>query len=238
MTSRPDRHGAPDMSTKSGFADTRRFTQLSLFTGNAISTDWPFGDLKPMSFGVIMADPPWPFSNWSKKGEGRNASQHYRTMSLEEIMALPVGSLAARDCALFLWCTGPLTNRIDDIMRAWGFSFKGKAFCWAKLNPRAATRPTDNIADNSNWFMSLGYGTRHNTEDCWLGTIGSPKRQAKDVRELIVAPVREHSRKPDEAFTRAERLFPGPYLELFSRQSRPGWSVFGDEVGKFDERAA
>ena len=109
--------------------------QPSLFDGAALRPgDWPFGALQPMRYGVIMVDPPWAFENWSQKGEDRNANQHYATMSVDAIKALPVGDLAAQNCALFLWCTGPFSNRFDEIMRAWGFTFKGKAFCWAKPN--------------------------------------------------------------------------------------------------------
>lgn len=81
--------------------------------------------------------------------------------------------------------------------------------------------------------MGGGYGTRKNAEICWLGRRGNPKRRSRDVRELIVAPRREHSRKPDEQYGRIERLCAGPYLELFARQQRPGWIALGDEVNKF-----
>jgi N6-adenosine-specific RNA methylase IME4 len=86
--------------------------------------------------------------------------------------------------------------------------------------------------------MGGGYGTRHNIEVCWLGRSGHPQRKSKAVRELIVAPVREHSRKPDEVYRRIEMLCDGPYLELFARQQWPGWSCVGDEAKKFQPEAA
>jgi N6-adenosine-specific RNA methylase IME4 len=86
--------------------------------------------------------------------------------------------------------------------------------------------------------MGGGYGTRHNAEICWLGHRGKPQRKSKGVRELIIAPVREHSRKPDEIYARVEALSDGPYVELFARQQWPGWICIGDEVGKFQREAA
>jgi len=86
--------------------------------------------------------------------------------------------------------------------------------------------------------MGNGYGTRHNAEDCWLGRRGKPQRKSKGVRELIVAPVREHSRKPDEVYQRIEALCAGPYVELFARQQWPGWICVGDEIGKFQREAS
>jgi N6-adenosine-specific RNA methylase IME4 len=83
-------------------------------------------------------------------------------------------------------------------------------------------------------FTGLGFWTRANPEPCLLATRGQPKRSAGDVPKLLIAPRREHSRKPEETYARIERLLPGPYLELFARQSRPGWDGFGDQEGLFD----
>lgn len=193
-------------------------------------------DYVPMfRYGVIMADPPWLFENWSASGEGRNATQHYDCMPTGEIMDLPVGHIANKDCVLLLWGTSPMLLDALDVMTAWGFEYRGKAFCWAKQTKQAVRNPVMPISDNSNWRMNNGYSTRSNTEDCWLGVTGNPERLHKGVRELIVAPMREHSRKPDEAFERAQALYRGPYIELFSRQSRVGWDSFGNEATKFDE---
>ena len=208
--------------------------QLALIQGDNLP-GWTFGDLMPFSYRVIMADPPWLFENWSARGEDRNASQHYECMTIDQIMALRVGLLGQQDCALFLWCTGPFCNRIDDVMTSWGFRFVGRAFCWAKANKCALNDAVDNISDDRNWFMSTGYGSRHNVEDCWLGVSGAPKRLDAGVRELIIAGRREHSRKPDEAYDRAKRLFGGPCVELFSRQRRPGWDQWGNETQKFND---
>ena len=83
--------------------------------------------------------------------------------------------------------------------------------------------------------MLLGYWTRSNSEICLLATRGQPKRMATDVRQAIIAPRREHSRKPDGIHERIERLVAGPYCELFARQTRPGWDCWGNEVDKFGD---
>jgi N6-adenosine-specific RNA methylase IME4 len=81
--------------------------------------------------------------------------------------------------------------------------------------------------------MGTGFSTRHNTEICWLGRRGQPKRKSAGVRELVVSPVRGHSRKPDEVYKRIEALCDGPYVELFARQRWPGWVSWGDQVDMF-----
>jgi N6-adenosine-specific RNA methylase IME4 len=177
-------------------------------------------DLPQGHYGAILADPPWNFRTWSAKGQGRAPS--YPTMSIEEIAALPVGSLAASDCALFLWATWPMMPQALRVIERWGFAFKTCAFCWLKVN-----------ADGSP-FAGLGYWSRANTEPCLLATRGKPRRLHADVRQAVVAPRREHSRKPDGIHERIERLVGGPYLELFARETHPGWTAWGAEVGKFD----
>jgi N6-adenosine-specific RNA methylase IME4 len=183
---------------------------------------WPFAGLRPVHYGAILADPPWRFSARSDKGQGRAPERHYPTMTLADIKALPVQLLAAEHCALFLWVCDPLLPQGLEVMRAWGFTFKTVAFTWAKRTRR-----------DSGWHAGLGYWTRGNPETCLLGTIGAPARQARDVRQLIVAPLREHSRKPEEVRDGVERLVPGPYCELFARSARPGWHAWGNQVGRF-----
>ncbi|MHA1565050.1 MAG: MT-A70 family methyltransferase [Alphaproteobacteria bacterium] len=181
-------------------------------------------------YGVIYADPPWRFQNFSRKGEGRNAVAHYDCMSLEAIRELPVSNVAAPDCVLFLWATDPLLPAAMDLIEAWGFTYKTVGFYWAKLNK---TADPEQFSAND-FFTGLGYWTRANPEQCLLATRGRPARLARDVKRFIVAPRREHSRKPEEIYSRIERLTGGPYLELFARESRPGWDHWGNESGLFD----
>lgn len=192
----------------------------------------PFHNLPKHHFGVICADPPWRFRTWSETNQHKSASKHYDLMTTDDIKAMPVASLAADDCCLFLWCINPMLPQGFEVLSAWGFTFKTLAFCWAKTTSRT----------HQSWapkyHVGLGHWSRANVEICILGTRGRPKRLAKDVRQLIVEPRREHSRKPEQFFKSVERLASGPYLELFSRTEREGWSTFGNETGKFNEVAA
>lgn len=187
-------------------------------------TAWPFGDLRPFAYPVILADPAWPFENYSAKGEGRNPNRHYDTLSIEQIKALPVGHLAADNAALFLWVTDPLLDKAIEVMKHWGFRYTTVAFTWAKRTP-----------NDTGWHMGTGYYTRANPETCLLGMngrMGVPR--SRGVRQLVVEPVREHSRKPDRIHSDIERMFDGPYLELFARQRRPGWDSWGNQVDRFE----
>ncbi|MFQ5985212.1 MAG: MT-A70 family methyltransferase [Alphaproteobacteria bacterium] len=181
-------------------------------------------------YAVIYADPPWWFATYSAKGRGRCADAHFDCLGLDELLALPVETWAAKDSALFLWTTDPMLSQALEVIRAWGFKYKTVAFYWAKLNKAAPGL----CFTERDFFTGLGYWTRANAEQCLLATRGAPKRRAKDVRRLLVAPRREHSRKPDAVYERIERLVEGPYLELFARNTRPGWDNWGDEVGLFD----
>ena len=175
-------------------------------------------------FGAIYADPPWSWASYSKTRQTRAASNHYGVMDLDAIKALPVASIADDDCACFMWSVNSMLPQALDVMAAWGFTFKTVAFTWAKRTP-----------SDAGWHFGLGYWSRQNTESCLLGTRGKPKRLDRGVRELVVEPRREHSRKPDLVARSIERLIAGPYLELFARETRPGWSAWGNETSRFDE---
>jgi len=180
-------------------------------------------------FGVIAADPPWRFLVRSPKGEGRSASRHYRTMPFRELVTLPVSSVAAPDAWLFLWAVGPMLRHALDLIKAWGFTYSGIGFCWVKTNPRAPQL----LLDRNSFHVGLGYTTRKNVELCLVARRGHPKRLRRDIRELIIAPRREHSRKPEEFYERIQQFAAGPYLDLFARSERPGFTAWGDETRKF-----
>ena len=181
-------------------------------------------------FKVIYADNPQKFVTRSKKGlKGR--PQHYKIMSFEDIKALPVASLAAKDCHLFFWTSPLYFEQALAVINAWGFKYSSRAFLWVKL--RKTQADTFILADD-NFTLGQGYTTRKNPEDCLLGRRGKPKRNSTKVRELMFAGRREHSRKPDETIRRIHEYADGPYLELFARTTREGWTTWGDETGKFD----
>jgi N6-adenosine-specific RNA methylase IME4 len=183
----------------------------------------PFAGLPKHHFATMLVDAPYHFGTYSKKGQGRSPSQHYSDMTIDELAKLPVADLAAPDCWLFNWIPDPHIEAGLALMKAWGFSISGKAHTWAKQNP-----------SGTGWHFGMGFTTRKNTESCWLGRRGKPKILAHDVRELIIAPRREHSRKPDEIYGGIERMCAGPYLEMFARQQWPGWSAWGDQVDRFE----
>jgi N6-adenosine-specific RNA methylase IME4 len=180
-------------------------------------------------YGVIYADPPWSFRNWSAKGTGRNAVSHYDCLDSKKLATLPVAELASPDCALFLWAVDPLLHQAMDLIRAWGFEYKTVGFYWVKLNAKAK--------HDADFFTGLGYWTRANPEQCLMATRGKPLRRAKDVRRLIVENRREHSRKPECVKDRIERLVGGPYLELFARETKQGWDCWGNQAGLFNSGA-
>lgn len=185
-------------------------------------------------YKVIYADPPWWYNRWDKSGvptrakTARGMAQAaYPCMKTSEICALPIADLADKDCVLLMWATWPCLESALEVGKAWGFTYKTDAFLWAKTNP---TRGDSFLTRNSGWHFGLGYWSRANTEPCLLFTKGHPKRVNNDVAQLIVAPVGRHSAKPLETYNRIERLVEGPYLELFSRNKRPGWSAWGNEI--------
>jgi N6-adenosine-specific RNA methylase IME4 len=171
-------------------------------------------------FAVIYADPPWPFATWSESGKGRSPDKYYGTNAIDEIMRLPVAALAADDCALLLWCTGPhiaIGSHVK-VIEAWGFKPSTIAFDWVKTT-----------ADGS-LHTGMGYWTRSNTEPCLLATKGAPSRLRTDVHQVVTALVSEHSAKPEEVRRRIEQLFLGPYLELYGRKPVDNWCVWGNEI--------
>ena len=141
-------------------------------------------------------------------------------MSIDELCALPVETLAEKDCLLFLWATFPQLPEALRLIRAWGFTFKTVAFVWLKLNKKSPT-----------WFYGLGYWTRGNAEICLLAKRGKPKRRSAGVHQFIISPVEEHSKKPDVTRDKIIELAGDlTRVELFARQKAPGWDVLGNEV--------
>jgi N6-adenosine-specific RNA methylase IME4 len=173
-------------------------------------------------FRCCLVDPPWAFSNWSAKGEVKNPKAHYACMELADIKALPVAELMAQDSALFMWATWPMLPQALELLAAWGMTYKTGG-AWGKQSR------TGNAIN-----FGTGYVFRSASEPLIVGTRGKPTWLSRSVRNLWLAPVREHSRKPSQVLDDIERLTPGPRLELFARETREGWTPFGLEVGKFD----
>ena len=168
-------------------------------------------------FNIIYADPPY---RYCQSGTNGAAANHYQTMKLEDICALPISEIADKNCILFLWATFPLLPEALKVIKAWGFTYKSISFLWLKQNRRS-----------DGWFFGLGFWTRGNAELCLLATKGHPKRYSKKVHQFIISPVEKHSKKPDIAREKIVELAGDlPRVELFARQRAEGWHVWGNEA--------
>ena len=169
------------------------------------------------TYQIIYADPPWKYD---QKGLQGAAEKHYATMSMEDICRLPVEQISAKDSILFLWATFPQLPAALRVISAWGFKYKTVAFLWLKKNRKA-----------DSWFFGLGFWTRGNAEVCLLATRGHPKRQSSKIHQFIISPIEAHSKKPDIVRDKIVELAGDvPRIELFARQTTPGWDVWGNEV--------
>ena len=167
-------------------------------------------------YNIIYADPPWKY--------GTNVGKHYDCIPIKDIYALPINKFADENCALFLWVTFPILPEAIETMKRWGFRYVTVAFTWIKINKR-----------KGNPFVGMGNWTRANAEICLLGFRGKLKRKSKKVSQVVLSPLREHSRKPDEVRERIVELLGNlPRIELFARESMKGWDCFGNETTKFN----
>lgn len=172
-------------------------------------------------YNIIYADPPWEYRVWSKKGAGRSAESHYKTMNKEEIQKLPIKNILADNCVLFLWVTAPCLEEGLELIKEWGFTYKTFGFTWIKENKKS-----------NSLFWGMGYYTRANAEICILATKGKTlPRISRKVHQVIISKIEEHSKKPNEARKRIVELFGDlPRIELFARQEVEGWDCWGNEV--------
>jgi N6-adenosine-specific RNA methylase IME4 len=216
-------------------------------SGEFLPPEHPFGGLRRHGYHAIVADPALAFDSWTaiqsaNPQSNRDLRRHYRCTSFEEILALPVVDLAAKTGAhLFLWTSPPNLERSLAIMQAWRWKFSSRFLLWIKLRRGFDMHQLRFVLPaRDDEHLGLGLTSRKQCEDLLLGRRGNCKRAAKDVRELLFAPVRQHSRKPDEVFARIERYCgPGPgFVELFARTTRPRWDAWGDEVERFSGDAS
>jgi N6-adenosine-specific RNA methylase IME4 len=172
-------------------------------------------------YATILADPPWRFSNRTGKmaPEHRRLSR-YGTLTLEEILALPVPEAAEARAHLYLWVPNALILEGLDVMRRWGFTYKTN-LVWHKVRK-----------DGGPDGRGVGFYFRNVTELVLFGVRGSMRTLAPGRRQVnfLKTQKREHSRKPDELYEIIERCSPGPYLEMFARSARSGWTSWGNEV--------
>ena len=173
-------------------------------------------------FRVVVADPPW-FFNDRLPGRGRGAAKHYKTMATIEICRMPLPNLAA-DCVLLLWRVASMQQEALDVVRMWGFTVKTE-LVWIK-------KTTTGLR----WF-GMGHTLRAEHEVCLVATRGRPQVKNHSTRTAFVTDIDgfsantgRHSEKPEKFYEIIEGLFDGPYVELFARRQREGWTCLGDEL--------
>ena len=171
------------------------------------------------TYSIIYADPPWSYND-PKGNDPKMGGITYPTMSDNEICDLPVSGIAGTDCALFLWATMPKLKEALQVIDAWGFRYTTCAFTWVKLNP-----------NGEGIYSGLGHWTNGNAELCLFAKKGTPKRQAKNVKQIVMSPRSRHSAKPPEVRDRIVSLMGDvPRIELFAREECAGWDCWGNEV--------
>jgi N6-adenosine-specific RNA methylase IME4 len=185
-------------------------------------------------FSVLCADPPWRFGD-KLPGKNRGAERNYPTMTAGELCDLagvesPIAvPPLASDSILFLWRVAAMQQEALDVVRAWGFTVKTE-IVWHKLTKNGLS-----------WF-GMGRTLRASHETCLVATRGRPQLTSRSIRSVFSAPVPVdetgryiHSAKPESFYTGiVEKLAPGPYAEMFSRRTRAGWTMLGNQVGKLD----
>lgn len=166
-------------------------------------------------FRVVVSDPPWKFSDSIGK---RGAAANYTTLTVHQLCDFPLPRLS-RNCFLFLWRVASMQEEALMVMRSWGFTLKTE-IVWEKTTKKSGLD-----------HFGMGRIVRASHETCLVGVRGNPKVRDRSVRSRFSAPVGRHSEKP-EFFYRdvVERLSRGPYVEMFARKRREGWTTLGDEV--------
>ncbi len=190
-------------------------------------SDWPFDDLRPLSFDLVMVDWPYRHEAYSEKGvTAKSAGGHYDTLTFEEIARWPLADLGRGDAIFWIWASHATIHLMIAATQKQGFAISTTGV-WVKRTRKGK--------------LAFGTGQRLRcaSEPFIIATLGRPLT-AKNVRTVIEGPIREHSRKPEEAYAAAEALYPAALAraDIFSRESREGWTAFGNELAKFDEVGA
>jgi N6-adenosine-specific RNA methylase IME4 len=194
---------------------------------------WPFGELKPRAYSVVLIDPPCAHSS----GPNRNPSSHYKTMKLREIEALPVGDLAdPSGCRLFLWLPKNRLHWMHPLLEAWRFKFCSSR-TWVKLWPKKNFNEVPAGLEGFLQMISVAHGLeiRNSSEEIITAKRGRRPQPlgSEKFTGVIVARRREHSRKPEEVRNEIARLLDGPRCELFARSRHPDFEAWGNEVDLF-----
>ena len=189
--------------------------------------------LQTSAYDVIYADPPWKYHQ-QRPGGMNNAADHYDVMDVADMASLPERGSLRKPGVVFMWATGPMLWEAMELGERLRLHYRGVSFVWVKTNrkgePYGATGVRPTITKPLTEFVLAFSNVKR----------GRPLPLASEsVVQTVFAPRREHSRKPDEVAKRIEELYPNARkLEMFARETRPGWASFGNEVGKFDAKTS
>jgi len=188
-------------------------------------------------YKILYIDPPWSYHDM-KNRDPKMGGITYPTMTLDDIKSLPVNSITSKNCALFLWATMPLLREALEVIDAWGFRYTTCAFVWVKLNPTGSiTIDNKDVILHKGIYSGLGHWVNGNAELCLFAKKGRPLRMKKNVKQIVLAPRGAHSVKPGEVRDRIVQLLGDlPRIELFARETTPGWDAIGFDIDGKDIR--
>ena len=212
----------------------------------APESEFEYDPLPPGPFATVVADPPWDYSRklsrggtsgyspvHPSRGGNRGAANHYQTLSLDQLHQLPLHEVVGENAHLYLWTTGAFIVEAHQLAESWGFSPKG-VIPWIKVKRNAAQHIEQADGDlHAAVRMGMGLYLRWASEFVVFAVKGKLPALRHDVNGVIFAERQAHSQKPDELYQLVKEVSPGPRLELFARDHRPGYAVWGNEVGKW-----
>lgn len=184
------------------------------------------GKLPDQQFDIVLADPPWAYTGQQDKWGA--AAKFYPLMEDQDLLDFPLASVLAPKGILFMWVTSPRLDFAIDCIRAWGLTYRGVAFNWVKTKPSDPSTPIGaqgvrpSIVKPTSEFVLAASRVK---------TSRPMKLFDESIRQIIMAPRTEHSRKPDDVHERIEKMYPtASKIELFARRPRDGWTIWGNEV--------
>lgn len=177
-----------------------------------------FSSLAGKRYSTIVIDPPWQYED-KLPGPGRGADKHYGTMTIEEIMAIPLADVAEPNAHLYCWVTNSFIREGFAALDAWGFEYK-QMITWTKINRAGGMR------------IGMGRYFRNVTEHALFATRGSLAPLGRYTPNLFFAQRCEHSAKPEEFYYMVRHVSPGPRLDVFARRALDGFDIWGNEAPK------
>jgi N6-adenosine-specific RNA methylase IME4 len=189
-----------------------------------------------VKFQTAIVDPPWDYARTSSSDKlGGYSDKQYEPLTTAALAELPVGELVGG--VLLLWATGPMMPSALALVDAWGFEFITLTY-WLKTSPLGHPQETFDGRTTFKRHMGVGYWFRGDVEPVVVAKRKGTPSYRTGRRASFLRPAMRHSAKPDYLHELAEEFFPGPYLELFARRSRPGWTCLGDGIDGLDIREA